>query len=172
MLFIMLLLVCVYFAINIAYMSFKDTREERKFTRGCLMFLASLVGLTMASYVLIISNSFFKQDIVCTSYELVPITQGDKGGDCQKGELLNTYVFVDEEGDYNFFYKQQDNSIKMVKTSSNNAVILEDDNDSPHIVEYVINQKIKKNYIWVKIFVFPWNFTTHLNCSYEIHLGK
>lgn len=70
------------------------------------------------------------------NYELVSIKDGNSIEANVSGGMFHTYVSVDTHGEYTFYYKLSDNSFKMGKINADNTVVFEDDNCSPHIVEY------------------------------------
>jgi hypothetical protein len=132
-------------------------------TKLVILIVVGLVGLFGLAG---IDSLSYDETLQTGNWELIPVRYDS---DKESGGLSYAYVSDDTNENYSFYYQtsDDDNVIKKGKVETDAATIYEEDNCTPHVVEYTIYTKNTMNRTLRMILAFGYGESTQK--TYEIY---
>ncbi len=158
----------LYFCLSILDLTVLDFEASREhFVKFIKFFIVCLVGVFGLNG---ISNLNYEEIEKTGDWELISVADTVKISGEGSGGLFYVHVSVDSEDVYSYYYKLDNGGIKKGSVKAENTLIYENNDCTPHIVEYTTYTKNKMNKILWAIATF--GIGDEESKSYEIYVPK
>lgn len=161
----------LYMLIGIMVELFSDFGNWKWIGRYAVKFLIFLViGAVGLLGLAGIYSLTYEQTAQTGEWELVSLADSSQISGEGSGVFFYVYVSIDTNEVYSFYYKTIDNGLKKGKVDADATIIYENDDCTPHVVEYTTYTKSKMNKVlrWI----LACGFGESTQQTYEIYVPE
>lgn len=133
--------------------------------------LSIMLLIACIAHANVYDKSKYQETVQTNSYDLVTLQDESQVSGNLRGRSFYVYASLETNEVYNFYYKTEDGGFRKGKVDASKAVVYEQDETAPVVVEYTIYTKSKMSETMQKICYFGvCNEQTSKN--YKIYIPK
>ena len=133
--------------------------------------LSFILSVTSFVSIFVLDKMIYEEKVQTKDYQLVCLQDNSQiSGNIDKG-IFYVHASIGEDETYTFYYKI-DNGFKMEKISAKNTIIYEQDDVSPHIIQYATNPRSKLPNEMVHNALTCFKYFAEEEKSYEIYVPR